>query len=31
MSICKRSRNMTKNDKLLLALYCELMGYATDL
>ncbi len=31
MSICKRSRNMTKNDKLLLSLYCELMGYDTDL
>lgn len=27
MSICKRSRNITKNDKILLSLYCELMGY----
>ncbi len=30
MSICKRSRNITKYDNLLLSLYCKLMGYEEE-
>ena len=30
MSICKRSRSITKYDRILLSLYCELMGYDLD-